>query len=97
MRLIDGDELAKNFYVPSNELFYAGTVLDYIKEAPTVDAEPVRHGKWKGWHGDKLVGVTDDDKDVYRHYHYYECSECYRKTAVKSNYCPNCGCEMVGE
>lgn len=43
MRLIDADELAKNFAVPSNELFYAGTVLDYIKEAPTVKAEPVVH------------------------------------------------------
>lgn len=40
-RLIDADALAKNFTVPSNELFYAGTVLDYIKEAPTVDAEKV--------------------------------------------------------
>ena len=40
-RLIDADALVKNFAVPSNELFYAGTVLDYIKEAPTVDAEKV--------------------------------------------------------
>lgn len=87
MRLIDGDELAKNFYVPSNELFYAGTVLDYIKEAPTVDAVPVvRCGKW-----------------IFNRERYsWECSECQCQTGSifeesKSKFCKNCGCEMVGD
>lgn len=44
-RLIDADALVKNFAVPSNELFYAGTVLEYIKDAPTLDAEPVVYCK----------------------------------------------------
>lgn len=58
------------------------------------DYEDGRHGKWIGWHGDKLVGVTEAGKDIYRHYHYYQCSECYRRTAVKTKYCPDCGANM---
>ena len=86
MRLIDGDELAKNFYVPSNELFYAGTVLDYIKEAPTVDAEPLRHGKW----------IFNRER------YSWECSECQCQTGSifeesKSKFCKNCGAKMDGE
>ena len=88
MRLIDGDELAKNFYVPSNELFYAGTVLDYIKEAPTVDAEPLRHGKWILYPDNQSKVVEADD-----------CSVCGAQWIFgeKYDYCPSCGAKMDGE
>ena len=33
----------------------AGQVaIRYIEAAPAVDAEPVRRGKWEGWHGDYM-------------------------------------------
>lgn len=69
-----------------------------INNAPTIDAEPVRHGKW--------IKMSDADG------HYYACSECgeelYRewsfdreydlfpkkKTIDKTHYCPNCGAKM---
>lgn len=40
-RLIDADELAKIFAVPTYETFYACYILSAIKDAPTVDAEKV--------------------------------------------------------
>lgn len=88
MRLIDADELEKNFAVPSNELFYAGTVLDYIKEAPTVDAEPVRHGKWILYPDNQSKVVEADD-----------CSVCGAQWIFgeKYDYCPSCGAKMDGE
>ena len=55
------------------------------------DAVPVVHGQWEGWHGNFM---RRDGK--YQHYHYYECSLCCRLTAVRSNYCPNCGAKMDG-
>ena len=65
-----------------------------IKELPAADVAPMKHGKWNGWHGDKLVGIDDNGDDMYRHYHYNTCSECGRGNAIKSAYCPNCGAKM---
>jgi hypothetical protein len=60
MRLIDADELAKNFAVPSNELFYAGTVLEYIKDVPTVDAIPKGAYEQVKWERDMAVQQLND-------------------------------------
>lgn len=61
----------------------------YIHELPTIDAEPVKHGRWNGWHGDKRMKNGE-----YRHFHYYACDQCECRTAIASNYCPNCGAKM---
>lgn len=71
---------------------YCPCAYGEIKRLPVADVAEVRHGKWRGWHGDKMVGV-----DEYRHYHYNTCSECGKGNAVKSNYCPNCGAKMDKE
>jgi hypothetical protein len=70
-RLIDADELDS-------------VVIDsVIFEFPTVDAEPVRHGKWIGYAG--TIGN--------------ECSVCGKwidvlQGTAEMNYCPNCGARM---
>ena len=60
-----------------------------IEAMPTVDAEPVRHGKWI----EIVVAETDTSRLIN-----WECSECTivvdRNT---DNYCPNCGARMDGE
>lgn len=65
------------------------TFMGFLDECPTVETEPVRHGTWQVWHGDCMR--RDGKMQEFR---YYECSECWRRTAVKSNYCPNCGAKM---
>lgn len=99
MRLIDAEELrearGKALDVYANaDMFNVrairdgiGPLLDAIVDAPTID--PVKHGRWRGLHGDKMIAC-----DTYRHYHYNLCSECGKGNAVKSNYCPNCGARM---
>ena len=62
-----------------------------IKNAPAADVAPVRHGRW----------LTTD---AYPHHLY--CSVCYKTYAknakwvneldLPTNYCPNCGCCMLG-
>lgn len=69
----------------------AAVVLRMIDDAPAADVAPVVHGRWNGWHGDKMVAA-----DEYRHYHYYSCNKCGIKSAVASNYCPSCGAKMDG-
>ena len=66
------------------------TLEELIDEAPTIDAEPVRHAKW----------IKADSQQYFRkHYPCFTCSECgYRKDSQKKwNYCPNCGADMRGE
>lgn len=68
-----------------------------VKNAPTIDAEPVRHGRWKGWTTSKFTGKYKDyDEPEFKDYVYYTCSECYRKSAIQELYCPQCGARMDG-
>jgi len=64
------------------------TLEELIDDAPTIDAEPVRHGKWIVW--DEIIAGI---------YHTVsECSECGFTTdkmfREEMPYCPNCGCRM---
>ena len=66
-------------------------IMQAIDAQPTVDAEPVRHGKWK-WLSCTYDRVPKEKE--------YVCSECHHKTIVHGDdmpwekYCPNCGCRM---
>ena len=92
MRLIDADELTKKVLpytlekgcVIGRHSGIADAILELIENAPTIDAEPVRHGTWELRH----VGVG----------HYWECSECHTNPCIyvtnNTNFCPNCGAKM---
>lgn len=81
MRLIDADEILKKcnggncWYIPR----------DAIEDAPTIDAETVKHGEWKYYHykdiNNVYVGVC-------------ECSVCKHRGYSGYKYCPNCGAKM---
>lgn len=83
VRLIDADALAE-------ELMHEGLGYQYnrIINAPTVDAVPVRHGKWT------VEWETEDTRML-------RCSECRMVFNVgkgrDGNYCPNCGARMDAE
>ena len=91
-RLIDADALVEKAYRhgehPSvDDLFAEGVdavdVSD-IDNAPTIEAEPVRHGYW-------MCGDYYDIGDV--------CSECDWDSLISPcdyRYCPNCGAKMDG-
>ena len=44
MRLIDADALREDLI--HNRSFYPVIVKHAIEDAPTIDAEPVKHGEW---------------------------------------------------
>ena len=102
-RLIDADSIksAKYHDLPYTHIHPVGVdvqayemgwndALDAVADsAPTVDAEPVRHGRWTNI----SVSVTGNSSA--------ECSrcgavvhDCFSNTI---NYCPNCGAKMDGE
>ena len=95
MRLIDADKLEayRNTIVPKNRiseayLLGAKDVFKYIDLMPTVDAVPVKHGKWM------LYYDIEQGRAL-------RCSECKMVFWVgdgrEGNFCPNCGAKMDGE
>ena len=79
--------------MPKDDMLMSLDVRRYIIDAPAVDAEPVRHGKWLKPSG-MLPPECHDKK---------RCSVCAnfalhdRLGRVRpSNYCPNCGAKMKG-
>ena len=96
MRLIDSDAISlgvaeyvtSNAYLGDTALDALKKVMDWIVAAPTIDAEPVRHGRWKKhtyW-----IGSWGENEMV--------CSVCEKKYKFHAdyNYCPNCGAKMDG-
>lgn len=97
MRLIDADVLTKEIKrlsVVMDSPYWEGRkdgredALIYISKQRTVDAEPVRHGRWK-----------EVEKDLY--FYYIGCSSCKGRVPKDeygnnyySEYCPNCGAKM---
>ena len=90
-RLIDANKLTATEAVIGEKVVWVVPYKD-IYEASTVDAEPVRHGKWKQW-------------DVYELEDTYECTACGESfvliegTPITNGYkyCPWCGAKMDEE
>lgn len=95
MRLIDADALKQETREAIKHLRnYQGVAicLKALNDAPTIEAEPVRHGRWieeerYNLHGD---GYCD-----------CKCSECYHRISrlcgFYPDYCENCGARMGGD
>lgn len=91
-RMIDADELpitSVGICDAMGNTYGCGDVVfaDDIKNAPTVDTEPVRHAN--------RIVVRSADRNKYGFYTYQvKCSECGDTEAYK-NYCPNCGAKFI--
>ena len=96
MRLIDADALQRKICGAKCGCEYedCGNEGDcafdhFIFHAPTIEAEPVRHGRWI-YHPDDLFPAESKQ----------ECSCCHEEeylTLYNETYCPNCGAKMDGE
>lgn len=93
MRLIDVDEAKRKLIERArreSSSIGAGVLLanaEMLDSFPTIEAEPVRHGRWV--HTDKALSWHGKD----------ECGECGYHTADRLdlsyfNFCPNCGAKM---
>ena len=96
VRLIDADALLESgicaeYGYNDNGLLLIPMrdVTNSIRNAPTIDAEPVRHGRWlynsypTVWYGH---GEPPE----------WVCSECEERAYNTYDYCPNCGAKMDG-
>lgn len=89
MRLIDADKLLE--YRTDRGMIN----VRLIYSAPTVEAEPIRHGHWVDTGESERYGL--DHELAIR-----ECDQCgeivwvHLKDPRRWNYCPNCGADMRG-
>lgn len=91
-RLIDADELIEIInYTFSKPPFSRKTIKHMIDMARTVDAVPVKGGKW----------IDDGQYDNFFPHHEWRCSECGEHVLEIGvpwfKYCPNCGARMDGD
>lgn len=84
MRPIDADALLENKF----EVIDYGDPIEVVEvsdidDAPTIDAGPVRHGKWERPTKSKIARY---------------CSLCGTRhvSGSANNFCPKCGAKMVG-
>ena len=97
MTLIDAKKLIKAILdFPDCENGYSDTydkeyIISEVEAQPTVDAVPVRHGRWIKEY------LTSTGGGVYSVYRCSECEHTYQDIGYHFNWCPNCGCMMDGE
>lgn len=103
MRLIDAENVAKNLTAMKESLGVDAISIDamidgLLNKEPTIDAEPVRHGRWEPC-------TLEDGKDMVAN-GYKRCSLChdvgvlhedaygYWNGQTLTDYCPSCGAKM---
>ena len=81
MRHIDADALISELGLDfdTGESYDEKTLRDFIDNAPTIDAEPVRHGKWID--GDPINWECSECGYLVMRYN-------------NTPFCPNCGANM---
>lgn len=86
-RLIDANALKKHLHKDPLYPLVKKYGMDGVIDAQlTIDAEPVRHGKWI-YKKDGCINCSECGADMpYKYYYGY--------TDWISNYCPNCGAKM---
>lgn len=78
------------------------------KDAPTIEAEPVKHGEWVEKHPYRMKWIPEESDDITEDEIEVEdmteqkCSICQRWTIkfthhIELNFCPLCGARMDGD
>lgn len=108
MRLIDADILAegiKKYFcnvcsepeIGKCKACNIAEILSMIDDTPTIDAEPVKHGRWI-IHREEIFEPNRSECYINRPLP-TECSVCgfAEMRASRFAFCPNCGAKMDGD
>ena len=86
MRLIDADAIPwEGFPNDCGEYHEDYVEKRVVDKMPTIEARPVRHGRW------------EEPYDAFHDMVWIVCSCCRHTGAKHFKYCPNCGADMRGE
>lgn len=90
MRLVDADEAKKYLYEHLDDLHMIAA-QNAIDEMPTIDAQPVKHGKWLETHCDLICGVCKWEYSDELPYMSRNGYDSYYEAFV---FCPHCGSRL---
>ena len=93
MRLIDADALKHSIAGNIPLMPTVRIAIEHrIDDMPTIEGEPVKHGRWEVWQhpGDEVVCNCSVCQTP------YSPEELYLGGTEYPNYCPNCGAKMNG-
>lgn len=98
MRLIDADALIDDFRLCGANTATIEAIVYRIKLHPTIDPASLRlKGFWEEYATSSFNGYDDNHEPKWAARKFYRCENCRKGTAVKSNFCPNCGADMRGD
>lgn len=96
MRLINADYLRSIYSITHAHFDSIESIRQWIDKTPTVDAEPVTHGKWEPyefgdatWHKCSVCGTADKYINIVVRKGFADV-----RLVSKRNYCPICGAKM---
>lgn len=84
----------KHSQMGSEFLSGAEAAAEALRYMPPADVAPAVHGQWKGFIRPQFMGTDGWGYPKYRDGRLYYCSECNRKSIIRTSYCPNCGARM---
>ena len=86
MRLIDAERIVYSWIIDKDGEEHDGiTLQSIIDKLPTVDAEPVRHGRWQKERNPMMYQIVP---------YVYVCSQCGTAFEYETPYCGECGAKM---
>ena len=74
----------------------AAEVLRTASMSSAADVAAVVHGEWESYSNSQWLGYHEDGNAKYRDDVLYYCSNCRRRSIIKTKFCPNCGAKMDG-
>ena len=104
MRLIDADALMDELENdrPLNWTNSPGEIqeqndwdrfMGMVSVANTIDAVHAKHSFWECYETSAFGGYKDGDPHWLTR-KFFRCKRCRKGSAIKSNFCPNCGADM---
>ena len=93
-RLIDAEALVKQLTVEDRWIANKTYFIERIEAAPTIEAEPVRHGRWECW-VDEECGLDHARCNECGHVEYdIDIFKLEREGNEAMFYCGRCGAKM---
>ena len=92
-------EALEHHFMTKRRFLDKDTVMDAAYEVnkfPAADVAPAKKSFWEVYDTEAYVGAHSNGEPKWAKRRFFRCERCRKGTAVKTNYCSNCGAKMDG-